>query len=63
MSSGSFDSAPEFARFTEGMRKLIAVPKSRIDELVKEARESSPRKNNPHAPGRKRNKRSKRSTQ
>ena len=54
MKPGSFDSTPEFAHFTEQMRKLIAVPKARVDELVKLAKESSPRKNNPNAPGRKR---------
>ena len=36
------------------MRGVIAVPKQRLDELVKEAKEDSPRKGSPHAPGRKR---------
>jgi hypothetical protein len=58
MEPPSFDSTPEFAHFTEQMRKLIAVPKARVDELVKQAKESSPRNGNPHAPGRKRTKRS-----
>jgi hypothetical protein len=53
MASASFDSTPEFARFTKQMRKLIAVPKARLDELVEQAKESSPRKGNPNAPGRK----------
>ena len=35
------------------MQKLIAVPKVRVDELVRQAREDSPRKGNPSAPGRK----------
>jgi hypothetical protein len=48
------------AQFTEQMRKLIAVPKARVDELVQQAKENSPRKNNPEAPGRKRVKRTKR---
>ncbi len=61
MEPPSFDSTPAFAHFTEQMRKLIAVPKARVDELVREAKESSPRKNNPHAPGRKRSKRRKQS--
>jgi len=56
----SFDSTPAFAKFREQMRKLLTVPKSRIDELVRQARDSSPRKNNPSAPGRKRAKRIKR---
>jgi hypothetical protein len=54
MKPASFDSTPEFAHFTEQMRKLVAVPKSRVDALVEQAKESSPRKNNPDAPGRKR---------
>jgi hypothetical protein len=61
MEPPSFDSTPEFAHFTEQMKKLIAVPKARVDQLVKQAQESSPRKNNPSAPGRKIVKRSKRS--
>jgi hypothetical protein len=57
MKSDSFDATPEFQHFTAQMRKLIAVPKVRLDELVQQARESSPRKGAPNAPGRKRNKR------
>ncbi len=53
MKPASFDSTPEFALFTKQMKKLIAVPKARIDELVREAKESSTRKSNPLAPGRK----------
>jgi hypothetical protein len=58
MKPGSFDATPEFQHFTAQMRKLIAVPKARLDELVQQARELSPRKGDPHAPGRKRTKRS-----
>ncbi len=36
------------------MRGVLAVSKKRIDRLVAEARESSPRKGDPHAAGRKR---------
>jgi hypothetical protein len=42
------------------MRKLIAVPKAELDELVKASKDESPRKGNPNAPGRKRSKRAKR---
>ena len=56
----SFDSTPEFQHFKEVMRKLVAVPKAELDALVKAAKEASPRKGDPHAPGRKRAKRIKR---
>lgn len=59
-SAPSFNSTPEFQHFKSVMRKLIAVPKAEVDELVLASKESSPRKNNPNAPGRKRVKRSKR---
>jgi hypothetical protein len=36
------------------MQKLIKVPKAELDQLVKDAADASPRKNNPSAPGRKR---------
>jgi len=58
-SAPSFDSTPQFQHFKDVMRKLIAVPKAEVDELVKASREASPRKNNPAAPGRKRVKRPK----
>ncbi len=48
-----FEATPEFARFKDGMRALLAVPKSKLDELVKEAKEKSPRIGNPKAPGQK----------
>jgi hypothetical protein len=50
----AFDSTPEFQRFKDVMRKLVAVPKAELDALVQAAKETSPRKGNPHAPGRKR---------
>jgi hypothetical protein len=53
-SAPSFDTTPQFEHFRNVMRKLIAVPKAEVDELVLASKESSPRKNNPHAPGRKR---------
>jgi hypothetical protein len=58
MKSGpSFDSTLEFKRFTEVMRKVIAVPKAEMDRRVAEAAASSPRKDNPASAGRKRTKR------
>ena len=54
MKPASFDSTPAFSHFKEQMKKLLAIPKSRVDELVQRAKDSSPRKNNPSAPGRKR---------
>jgi hypothetical protein len=48
-----FEATPEFERFRNVMRGVLAVPKERMDELLREARDESPRKNNPSAPGRK----------
>jgi len=53
MKEPSFDSTPEFQHFKEVIRGVLAVPKARLDELVLKAERESPRKNNPHAPGRK----------
>ena len=55
----SFGSTPEFQRFKNVMRKLVAVPKAELDALVRAAKETSPRRGNPRAPGRKRAKRRK----
>ena len=52
-SAPSFDSTPEFQHFTNIMRNLITVSKTELDELVRVSKDSSPRKNNPHSPGRK----------
>jgi hypothetical protein len=46
MKEPSFDSTPEFRHFKEVMCGILAVPKTRIDELVREAKENSPRKGN-----------------
>jgi hypothetical protein len=54
MKPASFDSTPEFQQFKSTMRKLLAVPKTELDEMVRAARESSPRNGNPSAPGKKR---------
>lgn len=48
-----FEQSPEFANFKEGMKKLLAVPKSKLDAHVKRAKEESPRRGNPYAAGRK----------
>jgi hypothetical protein len=53
MKEPSFDSTPEFQRFTEVMRGVLSVSKERLDELVEAARENSPRNGNRLAPGRK----------
>jgi hypothetical protein len=53
MKAVPFDSTPEFKRFKEVMRGILAVPKKRLDELVQEARENSPRNGDPHSPGQK----------
>lgn len=49
-----FDSTPEFQRFKEVMRGVLAVPKATLDALVEQAKRDSPRVNNPRAPGKKR---------
>jgi hypothetical protein len=60
MKEPSFDSTPEFQHFRDVMRGVLAVPKARLDALLEAAKENSPRKGNPHAPGKKRKKRAKR---
>jgi hypothetical protein len=57
MKAAPFDSTPEFKHFKEVMRHVLAVPKTRLDELVREAKETSPRNGDPNAPGQKRAKR------
>lgn len=53
MEPASFDSTPEFARFREGMTKFLSVPKSRLDPLVEETANASPRKADLNSAGRK----------
>lgn len=48
-----FESSPEFVNFKGIVRKLLAVPKPELDEMVREAKETSPRVGNPKAAGRK----------
>lgn len=59
MKAAPFDSTPEFQHFKDVMRKVLAVPKNRLDELVRAAKENSPRNGNPDAPGQKRARRGK----
>jgi hypothetical protein len=54
MKEPAFDSTPEFQHFKDVMRGVLAVPKQRLDELVREAKENSPRNGDPNAPGQKR---------
>lgn len=53
MKSEPFESTPEFAAFDAAMRKIIKVSKPELDKRVAAAKEASPRKNNPKAPGQK----------
>jgi hypothetical protein len=57
MKEPAFDATPEFTHFKKVMQGVLAVPKTRLDELVKEAKDKSPRNGDPHAPGKKRTKR------
>jgi hypothetical protein len=54
MKAKTFESTPEFQHFRDVMRDVLAVPKACLDALVEAAKESSPRKGNPNAPGKKR---------
>jgi hypothetical protein len=54
MKAAPFDSTPEFQHFKEVMRSVLTVPKKRLDELIRAAKENSPRNGNPHAPGQRR---------
>ena len=60
MKSIPFDSTPESKHFTDLMRKVLTVSKEELDRRIPAAKDASPRKNNPNAPGQKRAKRSKR---
>jgi hypothetical protein len=43
----------EFRKFKGIMRKILKVPKSELDHMVRTSKELSPRAGNPNAPGRK----------
>ena len=62
MKAAPFDSTPEFQHFKEIMRAVLAVPKNRLTELVRKAKEESPRNGNPNAPGQKRARKTKTSS-
>ena len=49
-----FENSKEFRRLRSGMRKLLKVSKAELDRRVEIAKQSSPRADNPDAPGRKR---------
>ena len=48
-----FRETPEFRKFKGIMRRILKVPKSDLDEMVKVSKQHSPRLGNPNAPGRK----------
>jgi hypothetical protein len=54
ITAARFEATPEFRTFKGIMRRLMKVPKSDLDEMVKASKERSPRAGNPNAPGRKR---------
>jgi hypothetical protein len=54
MKPAAFESTPKFAHFKAVMRRVLAVPKAELDELVERAKKESPRNGDPQAPGRKR---------
>jgi hypothetical protein len=60
MKATQFEATPKFEHFKKVMREVLAVPKARLDELVRDAKENSPRKGDPNAPGQKQMQRSKR---
>jgi len=49
-----FETTAEFERFRSGMKKILTISKSKLDERVREHRANSPRLGDPNAPGRKR---------
>ena len=54
MKEPAFDKTPEFQHFKEVLKSVLAVPKKRLDELVRVAKDNSLRNGDPHAPGQKR---------
>jgi uncharacterized tellurite resistance protein B-like protein len=39
--SPAFDKSPEFQHFKEVMKEVLAVPKERLDQLLKKAKDKS----------------------
>jgi hypothetical protein len=60
MKAERFEATPEFKHFKDVMRHVLAIPKERLDKLVRESKEASPRNGDPLSPGRKRVRRRKR---
>jgi hypothetical protein len=50
----TFENTPAFQHFKDAMRGVLSVSKEEMERRVHAASESSPRKGNPDAPGRKR---------
>ncbi len=50
MKAAPFDSTPKFQHFKDVRRGVLAVPKKRLDQLVRVANENSPRNGDPGAP-------------
>jgi hypothetical protein len=48
-----FRATPEYRKFKGIMRRLLKVPKSELDDMVRNAKRMSPRTDNPDSPGRK----------
>ena len=53
LTAEQFEALPEFSEFKRVMRGILQIPKAEIDRRVNASKETSPRKNNPKAPGRK----------
>ena len=50
-----FEATPEFRDFKNIIKRLLTVPKAKLDRKVRAAKKRSPRVGNPNAPGRKPN--------
>ena len=53
LTAEQFEGTPEFRNFRGIMRRLLTLPKAKLDRKVKDAKKRSPRVGNPNAPGRK----------
>lgn len=54
MKAERFEATPEFQHFKTVMKRVLAIPKERLDELVGKSKVLSSRNGDPDAPGRKR---------
>jgi hypothetical protein len=57
MKESAFESTPKFRHFKEVMRGVLAIPKTRLDELIREAKEKTSRNGDTLSPEQKRVKR------